>query len=167
MLLTLKIFAVTAIATFFGGGKLGDHTHLFDAVTDADKNGNLHRVTTKHLDKKGTWTKKDRRAKRGGSKRCRSTQATSTCWSTSLSIPNSIAKQRFNCEATITKRFSWVTDLSVDASQVRLLVRAGRSRWRIENETFNTLKNQGYHFEHKAKGSWKYPNPLRKRGTKC
>jgi len=24
----------------------------------------------------------------------------------------------------------------------------GRSRWKIENETFNTLKNQGYHFEH-------------------
>ena len=27
-------------------------------------------------------------------------------------------------------------------------MRAGRARWRIENETFNTLKNQGYHFEH-------------------
>jgi hypothetical protein len=25
---------------------------------------------------------------------------------------------------------------------------AGRGRWKIENETFNTLKNQGYHFEH-------------------
>ncbi|MBP85152.1 MAG: hypothetical protein CMJ64_00280 [Planctomycetaceae bacterium] len=24
----------------------------------------------------------------------------------------------------------------------------GRSRWKIENKTFNTLKNQGYHFEH-------------------
>jgi hypothetical protein len=23
-----------------------------------------------------------------------------------------------------------------------------RARWHIENETFNTLKNQGYHFEH-------------------
>jgi hypothetical protein len=27
-------------------------------------------------------------------------------------------------------------------------MRAARSRWRIENETFNTLKNQGYNFEH-------------------
>jgi hypothetical protein len=27
-------------------------------------------------------------------------------------------------------------------------MRAARARWRIENETFNTLKNQGYHFEH-------------------
>lgn len=27
-------------------------------------------------------------------------------------------------------------------------MKAGRARWKIENETFNTLKNQGYHFEH-------------------
>jgi len=27
-------------------------------------------------------------------------------------------------------------------------MRAGRTRWKIENETFNTLKNQGYQFEH-------------------
>jgi hypothetical protein len=25
---------------------------------------------------------------------------------------------------------------------------ARRARWKIENETFNTLKNQGYNFEH-------------------
>ena len=31
---------------------------------------------------------------------------------------------------------------------VSKIVRGGRARWRIENETFNTLKNQGYHFEH-------------------
>lgn len=28
------------------------------------------------------------------------------------------------------------------------MMRGGRARWRIENETFNTLKNQGYHLEH-------------------
>ena len=26
--------------------------------------------------------------------------------------------------------------------------KVGRSRWKIENEVFNTLKNQGYHIEH-------------------
>ena len=26
--------------------------------------------------------------------------------------------------------------------------RCARARWKIENETFNTLKNQGYHLEH-------------------
>jgi hypothetical protein len=28
------------------------------------------------------------------------------------------------------------------------VMRGGRARWKIENETFNTLKNQGYEFEH-------------------
>ena len=46
------------------------------------------------------------------------------------------------------KRFSWVTDLRIDPSNAMKLMRAGRARWRIENETFNTLKNQGYEFEH-------------------
>jgi hypothetical protein len=41
-----------------------------------------------------------------------------------------------------------VTDLTLRANNVRLVARGGRARWRIENETFNTLKNQGYHFEH-------------------
>ena len=46
------------------------------------------------------------------------------------------------------KHFSWVTDFTVTQSNVFLIMRGGRARWKIENETFNTLKNQGYHFEH-------------------
>ena len=45
-------------------------------------------------------------------------------------------------------RFSWVTRLSLSAENVTQVMRAGRARWRIENETFNTLKNQGYNFGH-------------------
>lgn len=44
--------------------------------------------------------------------------------------------------------FSWVTDFTVTKNNAYLLMRGGRTRWKIENETFNTLKNQGYHFEH-------------------
>jgi hypothetical protein len=43
---------------------------------------------------------------------------------------------------------SWVTDLTVNKENVVELVQSGRARWKIENETFNTLKNQGYHLEH-------------------
>ena len=43
---------------------------------------------------------------------------------------------------------SWVTDLAVSKDNVVELVQSGRARWKIENETFNTLKNQGYHLEH-------------------
>ncbi len=46
------------------------------------------------------------------------------------------------------KRWTWITNLPLRAPTVELVMRAGRSRWKIENETFNTLKNQGYHFEH-------------------
>jgi len=35
------------------------------------------------------------------------------------------------------QHFCWITDLTVT-----------KLRWKIENETFNTLKNQGYNFEH-------------------
>jgi len=43
---------------------------------------------------------------------------------------------------------SWVTDLPLDGNNIKELVKIGRCRWKIENETFNTLKNQGYHIEH-------------------
>jgi Transposase DDE domain len=46
------------------------------------------------------------------------------------------------------QHFSWVTDLRVSQRNVYQLMRGGRARWKIENETFNTLKNQGYNFEH-------------------
>jgi hypothetical protein len=46
------------------------------------------------------------------------------------------------------KHFSWITDFTVTKDNVYQLMRGGRARWKIENETFNTLKNQGYHFEH-------------------
>lgn len=46
------------------------------------------------------------------------------------------------------KHFTWVTDLTITEDNARHLVRGGRARWKVENETFNTLKNQGYHFEH-------------------
>jgi hypothetical protein len=47
-----------------------------------------------------------------------------------------------------TQHFSWVTDFEVSKLNVMAIMRGGRARWKVENETFNTLKNQGYHFEH-------------------
>lgn len=44
--------------------------------------------------------------------------------------------------------YSWITDLSIFDSNCEEFARAGRTRWKIENEVFNTLKNQGYNFEH-------------------
>ena len=44
--------------------------------------------------------------------------------------------------------FSWITDFVLTPDNVYPVMRGGRARWKIENETFNTLKNQGYHLEH-------------------
>ncbi|MFU8845137.1 MAG: hypothetical protein ACNA7V_15145, partial [Bacteroidales bacterium] len=46
------------------------------------------------------------------------------------------------------KHFSWVTDFTITHANAFSLMRGGRARWKIENETFNTLKNQGYHLDH-------------------
>lgn len=42
----------------------------------------------------------------------------------------------------------WMTDIPLSRDNVAAVARGGRSRWKIENETFNTLKNQGYRLEH-------------------
>lgn len=46
------------------------------------------------------------------------------------------------------KRFLFLTDLPVTKKNVRGTAEAGRLRWKIENEGFNTQKNYGYCLEH-------------------
>ena len=47
-----------------------------------------------------------------------------------------------------TQHFSWVTDFTITKQNAFPIMRGGRARWKVENETYNTLKNHGYHFEH-------------------
>jgi hypothetical protein len=47
-----------------------------------------------------------------------------------------------------TNTHSFVTDLPVSRSNIEELVDCGRARWKIENENFNVLKNNGYNLEH-------------------
>ena len=48
------------------------------------------------------------------------------------------------------RHFTFILEplLGLCRSQAECWMQGGRSRWKIENETFNTLKNQGYHLEH-------------------
>lgn len=55
---------------------------------------------------------------------------------------------RMEVNGKVTYRNSWITDIEIHKMNVEHMVRGGRSRWKIENEGFNTLKNQGYHIEH-------------------
>ena len=63
-------------------------------------------------------------------------------------LVNFLDYTEYDSDGNRVKYFSWITDLRITEGNARWLVRGGRSRWKIENETFNTLKNQGYHFEH-------------------
>ncbi len=47
-----------------------------------------------------------------------------------------------------TKHFTWVTDFTITRGNAYQIMRGGRARWKVENETFNTLKNQGYNLGH-------------------
>jgi len=116
------------------GVKEGDHKFLFDHVKQAEENG---LVTTFEI--------------------------------TDGQSPNIVHRFRFLNKAPLndsnqellvgfveyweikpnkTQHFSWVTDFQVTKSNALKIMRGGRARWKIENETFNTLKNQEYQFEH-------------------
>src|SRR5260221_403643 len=53
-----------------------------------------------------------------------------------------------NPAGEVTYRNSFITDLPVDRDNVVELAACGRARWKIENESFNTLKTKGYNLEH-------------------
>ena len=53
-----------------------------------------------------------------------------------------------NARGETTYRNRFVTDLPVGPDTVVELAACGRARWKIENETFNVLKNKGYNLEH-------------------
>ena len=47
------------------------------------------------------------------------------------------------------RTWSWVTDLPLSKERMMPMMRAGRARWKVENEQFSALKNVfGYNFEH-------------------
>jgi hypothetical protein len=115
------------------GVKEGDHAYLFEQVAAAEQAG---RVT--YYDRDAPKTDLHHRFR----------------FASDMPLNESKADLRVNfleCwewNQDTVQHFSWVTDLRVNKGTGYQLMRGGRARWRIENETFNTLKNQGYHFEH-------------------
>jgi len=53
-----------------------------------------------------------------------------------------------NPKGKVTYSSSFITNLAIDKKNISELVSCARARWKIENETFNVLKNNGYHLEH-------------------
>ncbi len=120
---------------FILGAKPSDHTYLFNHFATMNDIGLVETLT------------------------CEATStalATQTQWHDHLQLNGShlelgvklIEHKEFKADGEIAKRFSWVTQLDLNRSIIAKLVAGGRCRWKIENETFNTLKNQGYHLDH-------------------
>ena len=124
---------IDAHVHFILGVKPGDHPYLFEQVEAARREGHSPKLVRKE-----------------GKNSCE----VSWVWSVPLNGSNDdlradfLEYQEYDEEGKCVKHFTWITDLPVNLRTAWWFARGGRARWRIENETFNTLKNQGYHYEH-------------------
>jgi hypothetical protein len=117
--------------------KPSSHKYLYEELEAAEKLGQM-----KHL-QRTQWTGKERRT-------------FSYRYANDITLRDSEDSIRVNwVELTITNtegklifRTSLVTSYLLSDENVVEVVEAGRCRWKIENEDFNTLKTKGYHFEH-------------------
>ena len=118
------------------GVKEGDHKFLFQFVDQAVENGEAIELVI------------------GDEKR----EEISHCFRIVYNAPLNKSNQdrlvtfveywEINAKTGKEQHFSWITDLDITEENVYRFMRGARARWKIENETFNTLKNQGYQFGH-------------------
>jgi hypothetical protein len=121
---------------FILGAKPGDHPLLFENLDKAIKDGTsttFAQPDTKNPDIIHTY--------------CFLNDTPLNQANSDLKV-NLLVYEEHNTKTGKTQRFSWVTDFTITEENAHVLMRGGRSRWKIENETFNTLKNQGYNLEH-------------------
>jgi hypothetical protein len=113
------------------GCKQGDHQFLFESIQKKEEAGELETLEMQEekITHRFRWTS--------------SVQLNS-------SSPDCVVNflEYWEIKDKKTTHWSWVTNLALNQNTVYKIMKAGRARWRIENETFNTLKNQGYEFEH-------------------
>lgn len=118
------------------GAKEGDHGFLFDCVNEAATKGKTTDLIIPD----------------------ENNPAIDHCFSFINNVPlnksnqdvlvNFIEYWQINIQTGKAMHFCWVTDFTVTEDNMFKIMRGGRARWKIENETFNTLKNQGYNFGH-------------------
>ncbi|HHZ97315.1 MAG TPA: transposase [Flavobacteriales bacterium] len=116
---------------FILGAKPGDHRFIFKKYDEAKENGTLVEIKEDESNIKRSY---------------------SFVNNLPLNELNQDLKVNLLCVEETKKgkttRFSWVSDILITKKNVMQLMQGGRARWKIENETFNTLKNKGYNFEH-------------------
>lgn len=81
------------------------------------------------------------------------------CWSNKLPLKqfsknekiilvNLIEYDEISSEGELVYKSAWITDIEVTKDNVKVLTKAGRARFVIENRNFNEQKNLGLHTEH-------------------
>jgi hypothetical protein len=126
---------------FILGVKEGDHKHLFEQFrqrVEAEQVGGVYEEDASGANRIWTFV-----------------NGVSINESNQEVLVNLLVYDELDAEG-VTHSWAWVTDLTLTADNVQPVARGGRARWRIENETYNTLKNQGYHFEHNYGHGYKH-----------
>jgi hypothetical protein len=113
------------------------HKHLFEDIEGLEKLGGVHTL------QRSAWTGKDHRHYH-----YRWINDVSLTAEKDSPVVSWVELQILDDTGKVTYRNCWVTSHPISEQTVVELVNAGRCRWKIENENFNTLKTKGYHFEH-------------------
>jgi hypothetical protein len=121
-----------ASAHYIIGVKWGDHAYLYGQVCEADDAGRTQTLT--ETDEEGTVY------------HFRFHHQFSLNESNLDVLVNVLEYWEISSNGAM-QYFSWITDWTLTSRTVWPVMRGGRARWKIENETFNTLKNQGYEFD--------------------
>ncbi len=119
------------------GVKPGDHEFLFNFVEDAVQNG---RTIEFAIEDKDNLDRTHRFRLLNGVPLSKSNQGL---------LVNFIEYWEHSEETDkVIYHNTWITDFTLTEENAYTIMRGGRARWKIENETFNTLKNQGYNLGH-------------------
>jgi len=112
--------------------KKGDHPHLFNHIEKADYES--HKLNQGKTTLSIRWYKDAPLNKSSG--------ITVTAIRAFV-----ISTDRYG-KKTSTIAGVWITNLDVNVNTAIEITRAARARWKIENECFNAVKNQGYNLTH-------------------
>lgn len=117
------------------GVKEGDHEHLFKSVQETIKLNEDHELTIYNEATKITH----------GFRFINHLSLNKS----NLDVPVNFLEYWETNEAGESVFYAtWISDIELTKENVFKIMKAGRSRWKVENEVFNTLKNQGYNLEH-------------------
>jgi hypothetical protein len=113
------------------------HKHLFEEIEGLEKLGGVHSL------QREAWTGRNHRQYH-----YRWLNDVSLNAEKHSPVVSWVELKILDDKGKVTFQNCWVTSHLISEQTVVELVKAGRCRWKIENENFNTLKTKGYHFEH-------------------